>query len=99
MSDRWPRILTIIIMLLGMGVALLALRTGQKPIQLIIIGQALTVLGNPLMAIAVLWLANRRDIMGENRNGLIANLLGGVGVIVVILMAIRVLWRLVLQLS
>jgi len=99
MSDRWPRVLTVIVMLLGMGIALLALRTGEKPVNLIIFGQALTVLGNPLMAITMLWLANRKDVMGDRRNGPIANILGFVGLLVVCLMAARVLWRVVLQFS
>jgi len=99
MKDRWPRILTVIVMLLGMGVALLALGTGEKPINLIIFGQALTVLGNPLMAVTLLWLANRKDVMGDRCNGPIANTLGGLGLLVVVLMAIRVLWRIVLQVT
>ncbi len=99
MSDRWPRVLTVIVMVVGMGIALLALRTGEKPINLIIFGQALTVLGNPLMAITMLWLANRKDVMGDRRNGPIANILGCVGLLVVLLMAARVLWRIVLQFS
>jgi len=45
----------------------------------------------------LLWLANRRDVMGEHRNGWLANLLGGAGLIVVVLMAVRVLLRLWLQ--
>ncbi|MFV2067325.1 MAG: Nramp family divalent metal transporter, partial [Pirellulales bacterium] len=69
MSDWWPRVLTVIVMIVGMGVALLALRTGEKPINLIIFGQALTVLGNPLMAVTMLWLANQKDVMGDRRNG------------------------------
>ena len=99
MSDRWPRILTVVVMLVGMVVALWALSTGEKPIKLIIFGQALTVLGNPLMAVSMLWLANRKDVMGDRRNGWIANTLGGIGFVVVVLMALRVLWRLVLQLT
>ena len=99
MSDRWPRLLTVIVMMVGMGVALWALRTGEKPINLIIFGQALTVLGNPLMAISMLWLANRKDVMGDRRNGWLANTLGGIGLLVVFLMALRVLWRIWLQLS
>jgi len=97
LSDRWPRVFTVIVMLLGMVIALLALRTGEKPVELIIFGQALTVLGNPLMAGAMLWLANRKDIMGERRNSLAINILGGIGFVVVVLMALRVLWRIVLQ--
>jgi Mn2+/Fe2+ NRAMP family transporter len=43
------------------------------------------------MAAAILWLANRKDIMGEKRNTLLLNILGGIGFLVVLAMAIRVL--------
>jgi Mn2+/Fe2+ NRAMP family transporter len=99
LSDRWPRRFTVLVLLTGMVVAILALRTGQKPVNLIIFGQALTVIGNPLMAVTILWLANRKDIMGERRNTVILNILGGLGLLVVVLMAVRVLMRLVLTLS
>ena len=99
MSDRWPRILTVVVMLVGMGVALWALSTGEKPINLIIFGQALTVLGNPLMAISMLWLANRKDVMGDRRNGWVANTLGGIGLVLVLLMALRVLWLVILKVT
>jgi Mn2+/Fe2+ NRAMP family transporter len=99
LSDRWPRRFTVVVLLIGMVVAILALRTGQKPVNLIIFGQALTVIGNPLMAVTILWLANQKDIMGERRNTLTLNILGGLGLLVVVLMAVRVLMRLVLTLS
>ena len=99
LSDQWPRRFTVLVMLAGMVVAMLALRTGQTPVKLIIFGQALTVIGNPLMAVTILWLANRKDIMGERRNTVILNILGGLGLLVVVLMAVRVLMRLVLTLS
>lgn len=99
LSDRWLRIFTVCVLLIGMLVALLALRTGEKPVSLIIFGQALTVIGNPLMAGTMLWLANREDIMGDKRNGPIHNALGILGFLLVLAMAIRVLLRLVLQFS
>jgi manganese transport protein len=99
MSDRASRLFTVLVMLVGMAVAMWALVTGNKPVPLMIFGQALTVVGNPLMAAALLWLANRPDIMGHRRNRWPTNLLGGVGFLVVLLLAIRVLWRVVLQLS
>ncbi len=97
LNDRAPRILTVLVMLIGMGVALWALTSGQRPVPLIIFGQALTVIGNPLMAAALLWLANQPDIMGEKRNRLVSNLLGGLGFLVVLLVAARVLWRVILH--
>jgi manganese transport protein len=99
LSDRPSRIFTVVVLTIGMVVAILALRTGQKPVNLIIFGQALTVIGNPLMAATILWLANRKDIMGERRNTLLLNVLGVVGLLVVLLMAIRVLISVILKLT
>lgn len=99
LSDPMPKLLTVAVLLIGMIVAIVALRAGQRPVTLIIFGQALTVLGNPLMAGAMLYLANRRDVMGAYRNGWTLNILGGLGFVLVLLMAARVLWRLILQLT
>ncbi len=99
MSDRASRLCTVLVMMVGMGVAMWAAGTGTKPVPLMIFGQALTVVGNPLMAAALLWLANQPDIMGPRRNRWWTNLLGGLGLLVVLLLAVRVCWRLVLQLT
>lgn len=99
MSDKWPRVLTVIVMAIGMVVALAAMTTDIKTINLIVFGQSVTVLGNPLMAITMLWLANRKDVMGDRRNGVIANFLGVVGLLVVVSLAVCVIWKIVLTLS
>ena len=99
LSDRSSRVFTVAVLLVGMVVAILALRTGQKPVSLIIFGSALTVIGNPLMAATILWLANNKAIMGEHRNNLIQNILGGVGFLAVVIMAVRVLIRGSLEVS
>jgi len=99
MSDKWPRVLTVIVMAIGMIVALAALTTDIKTINLIVFGQSVTVLGNPLMAITMLWLANRKDVMGDRRNGVIANFLGVVGLLVVVSLAVCVIWKIVLTLG
>jgi manganese transport protein len=99
LSDRSSRVFTVVVLLIGMIVAVLALRTGQRPVNLIIFGQALTVIGNPLMAATILWLANRKDIMGERRNTLWLNILGGIGFLVVLFMAVRVLISVILKLT
>ena len=59
MDSAWPRRLTVLALAVGMGVALLVLQTGQKPVNLIVFAQALTVLGNPVLAGVLLWLACR----------------------------------------
>jgi len=99
LSDRWSRLFTVVVLLVGMVVAMIVLHTPVKKVDAIIFGQALTVVGNPLMAITILWLANRKDIMGERRNTLVLNILGGLGLLVVVFIAIRVLYLIVLKLS
>lgn len=99
MSDAWPRRFTVVVLLIGMSVAMIVLHTSVKKIDAIIFGQAMTVIGNPLMAAAILWLANRRDIMGDKRNSLLVNVLGGIGFLVVLLTAARVLYLLILRLT
>jgi len=99
MSDAWSRRFTVVVLLVGMAVAMIVLHTPVKKIDAIIFGQALTVIGNPLMAAAILWLANRKDIMGDRRNTLLVNALGGVGFVVVLLTALRVLYLLILRLT
>ncbi len=99
LSDPWSRIFTVGVLLVGMVVAMIVLNTPIEKVDAIIFGQALTVVGNPLMALTILWLANRKDIMGERRNTIILNILGGLGLAVVVFMALRVLFRLVLSLS
>jgi len=99
LSDRSSRVFTVVVLLVGMVVAILALRTGQKPVSLIIFGSALTVIGNPLMAATILWLANNKAIMGKHRNNLIHNILGGIGFLAVVFVAVRVLIVVVLKLS
>jgi Mn2+/Fe2+ NRAMP family transporter len=82
-----------------MILAMIILHTPVKIVDALIFGQALTVVGNPLMAITMLWLANRKDIMGERRNKLIHNIFGGIGLLVVVFMAIRVLCMIVIKLT
>ncbi|MBN1815860.1 MAG: divalent metal cation transporter [Sedimentisphaerales bacterium] len=99
LGDKWPKRFTVIVMLIGMVVALLALQTGEKPVRLVIVGQALTVIGNPLMAVSLLWLANRHQIMGTYRNRFLTNVIGGIGLITVLFMALRVFYLIVLKLT
>ena len=98
LSDKWSRRLTVVVLLVGMSVAMIVLHTPVKKLDAIIFGQALTVVGNPLMAAAILYLANQQSIMANRRNRLIHNILGGIGFLVVLFMAIRVLTLLVLKL-
>jgi Mn2+/Fe2+ NRAMP family transporter len=56
-DGRWPRAFTVLALLIGMAVALVWSRT--PPVTLIVFAQALTVLGNPVLAGVLLWLGLR----------------------------------------
>ncbi len=99
LSDLWPRMFTIGVLVLGFAMASLGLWFSIPAVNLMIFGQAMTVIGNPLLAATILWMANRKNIMGERRNRLASNVLGVVGFTVVALLAIRMLWFLYLRIS
>ena len=81
-ADRVPRLLTAAVLLIGMGVALWQINSGQRPVAAIVAAQAVTVLVAPLMLAALLWLTNRRDVMGDERNRFPVNILAGLGLLV-----------------
>lgn len=83
-----PRLATTAVLLVGMFVALWTIHSGNKPMPAIVFGQAITVIASPLVAGVLLWLCNRRDVMGDDRNGWGLNLLGVLGVVTLIAMAI-----------
>ncbi|MBS62517.1 Nramp family divalent metal transporter [Salinisphaera sp.] len=66
------------IILVGMGFAWF----GTEPVRAIVIAQAANGILLPLIAIFLLIVMNRRDLLGEHRNGRIGNLLGAVVVAV-----------------
>lgn len=90
MRDLWPKVFTTASLMIGMLVAIYVIQKKQAPVGAIVTAQAVTVIANPLMAGAILWLANRRDIMGDRRNGLFLNVLGVLGLLMVLAVAVFV---------
>jgi manganese transport protein len=86
-DDLWTRLFTVLVLVTGMGVALYVVHTGVKPVPAIVAAQAVTVIAAPLMAGTILWLSNRKDIMGEHTNGLAVNIVAGIGFLVLLAMA------------
>ncbi|MEZ6069695.1 MAG: Nramp family divalent metal transporter [Pirellulales bacterium] len=80
-EDRWPRLLTVLILLVGMCVALAVIVKGYKPVGAIVVAQALTVVVAPLLAGCLLWLSNARDVMGSRRNSTAVNVIAGLGLL------------------
>ena len=62
MDRPGPKVFTAIALLIGMVVAMAVVTTGEKPVQLVVFAQALTVLGNPILAGVLLWLSRRAGV-------------------------------------
>ncbi len=95
-QDRWPRLMTAAVLLIGMGVAMYVIETGVKPVPAIVAAQAATVLAAPLIAGAMLWLTNMKSVMGEHRNGWLVNTLAGFGFVLLLGMSLYTLLEKVL---
>jgi Mn2+/Fe2+ NRAMP family transporter len=77
LDSFWAKVFASGIMALGTVAAILF---GGNPINLLVLAQATTILGVPLIA-AVMWLmTNDRAVVGEHRNGWVANVLAGLAV-------------------
>lgn len=67
LDQPWPVHLTTACLLVGMGVAMMALARDGSVVLLITIAQALTVLGIPALAAALIYLGTRPDLTGERK--------------------------------
>jgi len=67
LSDAMPRRLTCLALLIGMLVASFSLSEASGTVGLITFAQALTVLGLPMLAAALLYLGTRKDLTGERK--------------------------------
>ena len=92
-DGKWTRRFTVLALAIGMGVALLVVRTGESPVRLILFAQALTVLGNPLLAGVMLLLAHRGP--PEARPPLWTRTLAWIGFVLVVVLAVRTALRLI----
>ena len=97
MSERWPRHLTTLALLAGMVVAVLAVSTEMSRVRLIEFAQALTVLGIPALALALLYLGTRSEVrkQGKIRGWVLG--LGTIGFLLSCALAARTAWKLYLS--
>ncbi|MFK7777025.1 MAG: Nramp family divalent metal transporter [Gimesia sp.] len=97
-DQKWPKLFTVFALLVGMAVAIYTKMMGHKPVGLIIFAQSLTVLGIPMLAIAMLWLATRADMKGENKIPAWMKILGFIGLLSSVFLALRTAVKLLLPL-
>lgn len=90
LEDRWPIHLTAAALLVGMTVAIFSLTRGnESTVTLITIAQALTVLGIPALAAALIFLGTRRELTGDRRVPRWILALAGIGFLVSCALAIK----------
>ncbi|MCZ8531960.1 Nramp family divalent metal transporter [Psychrobacillus psychrodurans] len=84
LSNLKVKLLIILVMLFG---SIIGIVFGSAPLNLIVFAQAITIFVVPFIAIAILVIANDKNIMGELKNKLLSNVLGIIGLIVLIYLA------------
>jgi Mn2+/Fe2+ NRAMP family transporter len=89
-DSKGPKILTTVVLLTGMIVALLVKAWGMSAVPAVVAAQAVTVIAGPLIAGVLLWLTNSRDVMGERTNGLVTNIFGVIGFLLLLAIAVYV---------
>jgi Mn2+/Fe2+ NRAMP family transporter len=99
MDQIGPKICTVLALLAGMVVAIAVKALDFKTGDLIIFAQALTVLGNPLLAGAMLWLATRADMIGERGVPMWIKVVSGLGFILVVALSLRTAVQIYLKLA
>jgi Mn2+/Fe2+ NRAMP family transporter len=86
LSSKASRALIALVMLIG---AVVAIWFGKLPLQLIVIAQAVTIFIVPFIGIAIYLVANDRKLMGEYRNKAFSNIAGGIGLLVILFLALN----------
>ena len=89
LGEGWTLSLTTVALLCGLIVALFNLSDAASTVNLITFAQALTVLGLPALALALLYLGTRPDLTGERKVPRWIISLGWVGFIVALALAVR----------
>jgi len=89
-DSKGPKVLTTVVLLTGMIVALLVKAWGMSAVPAVVAAQAVTVIAGPLIAGVLLWLTNSRDVMGERTNGLVTNIFGVIGFLLLLAIAVYV---------
>ncbi len=86
-ASPWSKRLAALILLTGTAAA--AASSRFSPVNSIIVAQAATVIMVPLISFMILWLSNRRDLMGDARPAWWVNVIGALGVLAVCLLAVN----------
>ena len=85
LNSKVVKILIALVMVIG---ATIAIVFGTLPLQLIVLAQTVTIFIVPFIGIAMYFIANDGAIMGSLKNKMIAKIAGGIGILIVIALAL-----------
>lgn len=83
------RLVWAVVILVGAGFA----ATGARPLQAILLAQAANGLLLPVIAVFLMWVMNRRVLLGDARNGWLANTGGAIVTVFSIFLGISIIYR------
>lgn len=89
----WVRIFIIFVIVMGAGVAI---AFGRLPLELIVFAQGVTILLVPGIGAAILLIAGKKSLMGNLVNNSLQNILGGLGLVILLGLAGLTAYRLFL---
>jgi manganese transport protein len=89
LSQPWPLHLTTVALLVGMTVAIFSITRAGSTVTLITFAQALTVLGIPALAAALVYLGTRKELTGERKVPRWIIALSSVGFVISCVLAVR----------
>lgn len=85
LNNRKVKLLIAVVMVFGATIAVLF---GKLPLELIVLAQSVTIFLVPFIGIAIYWIGNSKEVMGEHRNNMFQRIAGLMGIGLVIFLAI-----------
>lgn len=85
------RVKALILLVLAFGLTVTVVFSGQSPVELLILAQALTVVFAPILGVLLFVLANNKNLMGDLRNRPWQNVLGVLGLIAILATCYRLI--------
>lgn len=85
LNNKYVKILIAVVMVFG---AIISLLFSSLSLELIVLAQSVTIFLVPFTGIAIYWIANSEDIMGMHKNNLFQKIVGLLGILLVIGLAV-----------
>lgn len=80
-------------LLIGCGVAIATLQAGVGGSTSVLIAQTSTIIASPLCALLLFYFANNKELMGELKNKAMSNVLGVIGLLILLGLAVRTIFK------